>query len=65
MIMTWHDSPVMVSSSEQVQFLCSDLRFVCDVNYPDINGLWGVSVSAVIGLAFKCDCEFYCTNNTF
>lgn len=38
MIMTPYNSPVMVSSSEQVRFLCSDLGFVCDVNYPDING---------------------------
>lgn len=65
MIMTRYRSPLMVSLSTQVRFLCRDLRFVCDVNYPDVNGLREVSVSAVTALAFEWDCEFYCTNNTF
>lgn len=65
MIMTRYRSPLMVSSSARVQFLCGDLRFVCDVNYPDVNGLRGVSVSAVRAPAFeRWDGEFYCTSNT-
>lgn len=38
MIMTPHNSAVMVSSSKLVRSLCGELGFVCDVNYPDING---------------------------
>lgn len=37
MIMTRYDSTLMASPPKQVQFLCRDLSFVCDVNYPDVN----------------------------